>query len=161
MLVDGCSSTPASRWDVFALEINLRKGGTTHPFAALRNLAPGHYDIDSGQWVTLDGSPRYYESTDNLLDPSWQGRPPSEVIRAVSDAGFQFDPTSKAGVVLHMLSCLAIDGRFGLTAVWQVSGSGGGAVRGNPGRHLPVAPRDQPPAGGRRAITGLCRVLDR
>ncbi len=39
------------------------------------------------------------------------------MIRAVSDAGFQFDPTSKAGVVLHMLSCLAIDGRFGLTAV--------------------------------------------
>ena len=117
VLVDGCSSTPASRCHVFALAINLRKGGTTHPFAALRNLAPGHYDIDSGQWVTLDGSPRYYESTDNLLDPSWQGRPPSEVIRAVSDAGFQFDPASKAGVVLHMLSCLAIDGRFGLTAV--------------------------------------------
>lgn len=36
-------------WDVFALEINLRKGGTTHPFAVLRNLAQGHYDVRSGE----------------------------------------------------------------------------------------------------------------
>ena len=28
-------------WDVRALEVNLRKGGTTHPFTALRHLAPG------------------------------------------------------------------------------------------------------------------------
>lgn len=104
-------------WDVFALEINLRKGGTTHPYAALRNLAPGHYDIDSGQWITRDGSPRYYESSDNLIDPTWLGRAPSGVIRAVSDAGLQFNPLSETGVVLHMLSCLAIDGRLGLTAI--------------------------------------------
>ncbi len=50
-----CAQAGNGSWDVFALEINLRKGGTTHPYAALRNLAPGHYDIDSGQWVTLDG----------------------------------------------------------------------------------------------------------
>ena len=31
-------------WHLHALEVNLRKGGTTHPYAALRNLAPGHYD---------------------------------------------------------------------------------------------------------------------
>ena len=43
------------------------------------------------------------------------------MIRAVSDAGFQFDPTSKAGVVLHMLSCLAIDGRFGAATLAVIS----------------------------------------
>ena len=40
-----------------------------------------------------------------------------DVIRAVSDAGLQFDRRSGTGVVLHMLSCLAIDGRLGLTAI--------------------------------------------
>ncbi|MEP6599509.1 MAG: peptide ligase PGM1-related protein [Actinomycetota bacterium] len=105
------------RWDVFALEINLRKGGTTHPYSALRNLAPGHYDVESGQWITVDGSSRCYESTDNLIHPKWRGRPPSNVIRIVADAGLQFTPQTKTGVVLHMLSCLAIDGRLGLTAI--------------------------------------------
>jgi len=61
------------RWDVYALEVNLRKGGTTHPYAALRNLAPGRYATDSGQWITEDRSPRAYASTDNLVDPSWIG----------------------------------------------------------------------------------------
>lgn len=112
-----CAQVVNGNWDVFALEINLRKGGTTHPYAALRNLAPGHYDIDSGQWITGDGSPRYYESSDNVVNPSWLGRPPGEVIRAVSNAGLQFDPFSRTGVVLHMLSCLAIDGRLGMTAI--------------------------------------------
>lgn len=105
------------RWEVFALEINLRKGGTTHPYSALRNLAPGHYDIDSGKWLTLEGACRYYESTDNLVDPLWRGRPPGEVIDAVAAAGLQFDLGSQTGVVLHMLSCLAIDGRLGMTAI--------------------------------------------
>jgi hypothetical protein len=81
------ASDEAGGWQVFALEINLRKGGTTHPFVVLRNLVPGCDDADAGQWVTAD------------------------------DAGLQFDYRTGTGVVLHMLSCLAIDGRFGLTAI--------------------------------------------
>jgi hypothetical protein len=103
---------------VLALEINLRKGGTTHPFAALRNLVPGHYDPEAGRWVTArDGSPRSYRSTDNVVDPAWTGRPPASVIDAVRSAGLQFDVATGTGVVLHMLSCLAVDGRFGATAI--------------------------------------------
>jgi hypothetical protein len=108
---------PGGEWDVFALEINLRKGGTTHPYATLRNTAPGRYDVASGEWRTLDGSVRCYESTDNLVDPAWRGRAPGSVIEAVRAAGLQFDPGAQVGVVLHMLSCLAIDGRFGATAI--------------------------------------------
>jgi hypothetical protein len=103
-------------WDVFGLEINLRKGGTTHPYAALRHLAPGRYDIDSARWLLADGSTRCYESTDNLVDPAWHGRPAADVIGAVRNAGLGFDPVAKCGVVLHMLSCLEIDGRLGMTS---------------------------------------------
>lgn len=35
-------------------------------------------------------------------------------------AGLEFDPTSRAGVVLHMLSGLPIDGRIGLTAIARI-----------------------------------------
>jgi hypothetical protein len=37
------------RWQVFALEVNLRKGGTTHPYTVLRNLVPGRYDSEHGR----------------------------------------------------------------------------------------------------------------
>jgi hypothetical protein len=105
-------------WDLRALEINLRKGGTTHPYAVLRNVAPGHYDTERGAWITdRDGSTRAYRSTDNLVDPGWIGRPPSIVIDGVRRAGLQFDTEQATGVVLHMLAGLAIDGRLGLTAI--------------------------------------------
>jgi len=104
-------------WDVYALEVNLRKGGTTHPYTALRNLVPGRYDTPTGQWITEDGSPRAYTSTDNLVEPIWIGFPADAVIRAVAAAGLQFDPVKGVGTVLHMLSGLAIDGRFGVTAI--------------------------------------------
>ena len=110
-----CDATGA--WDVHALEVNLRKGGTTHPYAALRNLVPGRYDEDAGRWIAGDGSERSYWSTDNLVDPSWQGLRPAVVIDQVAAEGLQFDGEAGAGVVLHMLSCLAIDGRLGLTAI--------------------------------------------
>ena len=104
-------------WDVYAIEVNLRKGGTTHPYSALRNLVPGRYDAAAGQWIAEDGTTRAYSSTDNLVDESWLGLSPADVIQVVHDAGLQFDPSTRTGTVLHMLSGLAIDGRFGLTAI--------------------------------------------
>ena len=108
---------PSGRWEVHGLEINLRKSGTSHPYTALRNLAPGRYDGPSGRWFTDDGAERCYRSTDNLVDPAWYGRPAEDVIRAVRDAGLEFDRQSRTGVVLHMLCGLCIDGRIGLTAI--------------------------------------------
>ena len=89
----------------------------THPYSALRNLVPGRYDDDGARWITADGSERSYWSTDNLLDPSWQGLRPSVVIDQLAVEGLEFDIETGTGVVLHMLSCLAIDGRLGLTAI--------------------------------------------
>ena len=60
---------------------------------------------------------RFYEATDNLVDPEWLGRSPGEVIRTVAAAGLEFDRRTGVGVVLHMLSGLAVDGRLGLTAI--------------------------------------------
>jgi hypothetical protein len=104
-------------WDVYAIEVNLRKGGTTHPYAALRNLVPGRYDTAAGRWIADDGSTRAYTSTDNLVDASWLGLEPADVIEWVARDGLQFDPVTKVGTVLHMLAGLAIDGRFGVTAI--------------------------------------------
>lgn len=107
----------AGRWNVYGLEINLRQGGTTHPYSTLRNLVPGRYDARTGRWIAADNTPRCYRATDNLVDPAWTGRDPREVIAAVRAAGLGFDRLSRTGVVLHMFCGLDVDGRLGLTAI--------------------------------------------
>lgn len=114
---DFAAARNGGEWKTYALEVNLRKGGTTHPFAALRNLVPGRYDPVVGAWITQGGGRRAYYATDNLIDPSWLGFPPEDCIAAVREAGLEFDPHTGLGTILHMLSCLEVDGRFGLTAI--------------------------------------------
>jgi hypothetical protein len=84
----------------------------------MRSLVPGRYDADHGAWVVAeDGSTRCYAATDNLVDAAWLGLPPAAVIDAVRRAGLDFSHDTHTGAVLHMLTGLAIDGRFGLTAI--------------------------------------------
>ncbi|TNC62458.1 peptide ligase PGM1-related protein [Rubellimicrobium roseum] len=104
-------------WRAVALEINLRKGGTTHPYAVLRNLVPGRYDAEAGLWRAEAGGTRAYVADDNVVDPAWVSLPPAEAIRRVREAGLQFDSATGVGVVLLMLSGLAIDGRFATVAI--------------------------------------------
>lgn len=108
----------AGGWDVRALEVNLRKGGTTHPYCVLRNLVPGRYDVAAGRWrADADGSPRCYVASDNLVSPAWRGISVAEVLAATRADGLHFDAARGSGVVFHMMSGLAVDGRFGLTAI--------------------------------------------
>ena len=104
-------------WTMYALEINLRQGGTSPPLALLANLDPGRYQPDPGSWHSTAGGTRCYRSTDNLLAARWIGLDPSRVIAAVRDAGLGWGRDQRTGVVLHLLSCLAVDGRMGLTAI--------------------------------------------
>jgi hypothetical protein len=137
----------SGKWHIYALEINLRKGGTTHPYVVLSHLVPGSYDPDAGAWQASDGTRRWYWATDNLVDESWLGLSPGTVIRAVAAEGLHFDARTGTGVVLHMLSCLAIDGRFGLTAIGRTPEQAadlyertGDAVHRHAGRTGPVRP---------------------
>lgn len=104
------------RWRLYALEVNLRRGGTTPPIVVLSSLLPGRYD-GQGRWRLPDGSARFYWATDNLVDERWTGLPAGEVIEGVRRAGLGFDPQSGTGVVLHTLTGLAIDGRLSLMAI--------------------------------------------
>ena len=54
------------KWDIQAIEINLRKGGTTHPFMTLRLLTNGTFDYDTGNFLSQQNQEKYYISTDNL-----------------------------------------------------------------------------------------------
>lgn len=105
-------------WSLHAVEINLRKGGTTYPFSALRHLVPGAYDTTAARWVaSSDGGPRCYRSSDAVVSPRWTGMAPATAIEAVAAAGLAFRHDRGTGVVLHMMSALDFDGRIGVTAI--------------------------------------------
>ncbi|MEO1318694.1 MAG: carboxylate-amine ligase, partial [Pseudomonadota bacterium] len=76
--VDFVSVREAEGWRHYALEINLRKGGTTHPFLMLQSLTDGHYDPETGTFRSPSGRPLYYYASDNLAAPQYRGLTPDD-----------------------------------------------------------------------------------
>lgn len=109
-------------WDLQAIEINLRKGGTTHPFMTLRYLTGGHYNEQDGLFYTLQGQPKYYVATDNLQKPQYRGLLPRDLMDIIAHNQLLFDRTSTKGSVFHLMGSLSEFGKLGLTSIgnsWQ------------------------------------------
>ena len=107
----------AGTWTPYAIELNLRKGGTTHPFLTLQFLTDGSYDGDRGVFVTPSGSSKYLVATDHFEDERLKVLTVRELFDVVVRHGLHFDQARRTGVVFHMISCLTECGRVGLTAV--------------------------------------------
>ena len=108
---------PAARgFQVFLSEINLRLGGTTHPYWMTRLVTGAAYDTASGELVAA-GRPKRYVATDNLRSERLVGRTPAEVIAAVDRAGIAFDQATGTGVALHLLGALPRFGKMGATCI--------------------------------------------
>ena len=58
----------AGTWTPYAIELNLRKGGTTHPYLTLQYLTDGSYDGERGVYTTPGGHPKHLVATDHLED---------------------------------------------------------------------------------------------
>jgi hypothetical protein len=104
-------------WTPYAIELNLRKGGTTHPFLTLQFLTDGTYDGANGVFLTPSGSRKYLVATDHFEDERLKALTVAELFDAVVRHGMHFDQARRTGVVFHMISCLTERGRVGLTAV--------------------------------------------
>jgi len=104
-------------WTPYAIELNLRKGGTTHPFLTLQFLTDGTYDGERGVFLTPAGTPKYLVATDHLEDDRLRALTVTELFDTVVRHGLHFDQARRTGVVFHMISCLTECGRVGLTAV--------------------------------------------
>ncbi|MFN7227829.1 MAG: peptide ligase PGM1-related protein [Synechococcaceae cyanobacterium] len=115
--VDFLARRFGQRWDLQAIEVNLRKGGTTHPTMALRAITTGCLDPDSGRFLSPTGSPLHYMATDNLIDPRLRGLLPADLIDIVAAAGLHYDPARLEGSVFHLLGCLSEHGKLGMTCV--------------------------------------------
>jgi PGM1 C-terminal domain len=103
--------------DLRALEINLRMGGTTHPFLALRFLTGGCLDPGSGMFFSPSGLPKFYRSTDNLKSDAYRGLCPDDLIDITTINRLHYSHATETGVLFHMIGALSQYGKAGLTAI--------------------------------------------
>ena len=104
-------------WTPYAIELNLRRGGTTHPFLTLQFLTDGRYDPATAIFTTPRGREKHLMATDHLESPNLRGLAPADLFDIVARHGLHFDQSRQEGIVFHMISCLTEHGRLGMTAV--------------------------------------------
>lgn len=104
-------------WDIQAIEINLRKGGTTHPFMTLKFLTNGNYDRSSGCFYSQEDRAKYYIASDNLQKESYKGLLPEDLMDIIAKHNLHFDSSTKTGSVFHLMGALSEFGKLGLTCI--------------------------------------------
>jgi hypothetical protein len=100
-------------WSAYAIEINLRKGATTHPLTALELLTQSAYDPFTNAFHH-NGEERHYVATDHLESPRLQALANGALFALDGLPGLDADG---CGVVFHMLSALGELGRMGMTVI--------------------------------------------
>jgi hypothetical protein len=108
---------PGGAWDCYAIEINLRKGGTTHPYLTLQFLTDGEYDAERAVFQTPAGRAKSYVATDHFESPVLRALTPDDLFDVTVRHGLHFNHATQTGVVYHMMSTLSERGRVGFTAI--------------------------------------------
>ena len=121
--------TTSGEWTPYAIELNLRKGGTTHPFLTLQFLTDGRYDPVTALFLTPRGHEKHLVATDHLESELLRGLAVSDLFDIVARHGLHFDQSRQVGIVFHMISCLTEHGRIGLTAVGDTPAEAGRRYR--------------------------------
>jgi hypothetical protein len=119
--VDFISVWESGVWRHYGIEINLRKGGTTHPFLMLQFLTDGRYDPTTGDFRTPAGRPCCYEASDNLEATHYRGLTPTTSSIHCHERA-HFHSATQEGVASHLL------GAVGVRQAW-IGGGGGDTIR--------------------------------
>jgi hypothetical protein len=109
--------TSHEAWKLQALEINLRMGGTTHPYLALQFLTGGQLDAESGLYLSPTGHAKHYRATDNLRSEAYRGLLPEDLIEILTINKLHYSHGTESGVLFHLIGALSEFGKLGLTAI--------------------------------------------
>lgn len=115
--IDFISVKENNSWKHYAIEINLRKGGTTHPFLMLQFLTDGSYDERTGLFETPNRQQLYYYASDNLQHDTYKGLTPHDLIDIAMFHGLHFDGAAQKGVMFHMIGALSQYGKMGIVCI--------------------------------------------
>ena len=112
----------SGQWKPYAIEINLRNGGTTHPFLTLSALTDGDYDPQTNEFRSATGQAKYYVATDHLEAPEYARLTPDDLLDLVPRRALLWQSGLQTGIAFYMISALAVAGRVGLTAIGDTPG---------------------------------------
>lgn len=115
--VDFVSVKQQAGWQHYAIEINLRKGGTTHPFLMLQFLTGGAYNSSTGDYTTANGQKRYYFATDNLENDQYKGITPGDLVDIAMNHDLLYDGSRQQGVMFHLIGALSQYGKTGVVCI--------------------------------------------
>jgi len=104
-------------WRPFALEVNLRMGGATHPYQTLTRLTGGSYDPQTATFTTPQGHARHYVAMDHLETPRLRVLGHAGLLARATHGDLRFDHQRGRGVVFHMLSSIEPLAAVGVTAI--------------------------------------------
>lgn len=115
--VDFVSVYDGTQWKHYGIEINLRKGGTTHPYLVLQFITDGTYNPRTGTYQTRTGQTCCYYASDNIEKPEYRGLTPEDLIDIAVTGGVHFDSATQQGVVFHLIGALSEYGKLGAVCV--------------------------------------------
>jgi hypothetical protein len=115
--VDFVSVPREHGWEHFAIEINLRKGGTTHTFQMLQFLTGGRYDADRAVFITPSGAERCYYATDNVVSPAYRRLTPEDLFEIAARRGLRYEPEAQCGVTFGLVGAISECGKLGMVAI--------------------------------------------
>ena len=115
--IDFISVKERDRWRHFAIEVNLRKGGTTHPFLMLHYLTDGNYDPQTGEFLTPSGRPCCYYASDNIESERYRGLTPYDLVDISVVNGLHFHAATSEGVAFHLIGALSEFGKLGVVCI--------------------------------------------
>ena len=115
--IDFISVKEDNQWNHYAIEINLRKGGTTHPYLMLQYLTDGNYDAATAVYHTAIGQPRYYFFSDNLQSECYRGLTPHDLIEIATANDLLYNSSIQQGVIFHMIGALSQYGKLGILCI--------------------------------------------
>ena len=102
-------------YEAYLIEINLRKGGTTHPFwtakAALNNA---NMCQKSGMFLISEKERRMYYSNDNIITKDLEKtRSLFELFGVLEGSGLLFSEKTQKGAIIHMANSYEPIGKIG------------------------------------------------
>ena len=109
--------TAEGDWKHYAIEVNLRKGGTTHPFLTLRFLTDGNYDMLTGEFYAQNARPKYYYASDTMQSDRYKGLSPDDLIDISVYHDLHFHANTERGVVFHLMGALSEFGKLGVVCI--------------------------------------------
>jgi hypothetical protein len=115
--VDFVSVPDGDRWQHYAIEINLRKGGTTHTLQMLQFLTAGRYEPDTALFRVPSGQVRFYVATDTLQKRCLRKLTPEDLIDIAVEDRLHYDETRQQGTVFHLLGAVSGYGKVGLVSI--------------------------------------------